>query len=120
MASDSEAAELSKSDVLRLSADIVAAYVSRNPVGVGAVHEVLTQVFGTLHHGQVVSMNKHAYVRPIPTGTPGSSELPRTQQFFQRMKSTSELALAMQNPFPIPVVPYRESTYRRVQMSFFY
>jgi predicted transcriptional regulator len=48
MASDPEVAELSKNDILRLSADIVAAYVSRNAVGVGAVPEVLTQVFGTL------------------------------------------------------------------------
>lgn len=67
-----------------------------------------------------VNEDSPEFVRPIPTGTPGSLELPRTQQFFQRMKSISELALAMQNPFPIPVVPYRGSTYRRVQISFFY
>ncbi|HXQ17250.1 MAG TPA: MucR family transcriptional regulator [Caulobacteraceae bacterium] len=48
MPSETETAELSTNDVLRLSADIVAAYVSRNPVGVGAVSEVLTQVFGAL------------------------------------------------------------------------
>ena len=48
MASEPETAELSTSDVLRLSADIVSAYVSRNPVGVGAVPEMLTQVFGAL------------------------------------------------------------------------
>jgi predicted transcriptional regulator len=45
MANDSETAELSKNDVVRLSADIVTAYVSRNPLGVGAVPEVLGQVF---------------------------------------------------------------------------
>jgi predicted transcriptional regulator len=48
MPSESETAELSTSDVLRLSADIVAAYVSRNPVGAGAVPDVLAQVFGAL------------------------------------------------------------------------
>jgi predicted transcriptional regulator len=56
MASDIEAAELSRNDILRLSADIVAAYVSRNPVGVGAVPEVLTQVYGALSElGQPVA-----------------------------------------------------------------
>ena len=48
MVNETETAELSKNDVLRLSADIVAAYVSRNAVGAGAVPEVLTQVFGAL------------------------------------------------------------------------
>ena len=48
MASEAETVELSTNDMLRLSADIVAAYFSRNPVGVGAVPEVLTQVFGAL------------------------------------------------------------------------
>jgi predicted transcriptional regulator len=35
-------------DVLRLSADIVSAYVSRNNVGAGAVPDMLAQVFGAL------------------------------------------------------------------------
>jgi predicted transcriptional regulator len=48
MVNEAETAELSKNDVLRLSADIVAAYVSRNAVGAGAVPDVLTQVFGAL------------------------------------------------------------------------
>ena len=48
MANDIETAELSVNDVLRLSADIVSAYVSRNNVGVGAVPDMLAQVFGAL------------------------------------------------------------------------
>jgi predicted transcriptional regulator len=48
MPSETETAELSTNEVLQLSADIVAAYFSRNPVGVGAVPEVLTQVFAAL------------------------------------------------------------------------
>ena len=48
MVNETETVELSKNDVLRLSADIVAAYVSRNAVGAGSVPEVLTQVFGAL------------------------------------------------------------------------
>jgi predicted transcriptional regulator len=56
MASDSETAELSKNDVMRLSADIVTAYVSRNPLGVSAVPEVLVHVFETLNRlGQPVT-----------------------------------------------------------------
>jgi predicted transcriptional regulator len=48
MASESETGELSVNDMLRLSADIVVAYVSRNSVGAAAVPEVLGQVFGVL------------------------------------------------------------------------
>jgi predicted transcriptional regulator len=48
MSSDTEMAEFSKNDVLRLSADIVSAYVSRNVLGASAVPEVLVQVFGAL------------------------------------------------------------------------
>jgi predicted transcriptional regulator len=48
MATEPETAELSKNDVLRLSADIVSAYVTRNPVGASGVPDVLTQVFGVL------------------------------------------------------------------------
>jgi predicted transcriptional regulator len=48
MATEPETAELSKTDVLRLSADIVSAYVTRNPVGASGVPDVLTQVFGVL------------------------------------------------------------------------
>jgi predicted transcriptional regulator len=48
MASDSDTADLSKSEMLRLSADIVSAYVSRNAVGVGAVPDVLGQVYEAL------------------------------------------------------------------------
>jgi predicted transcriptional regulator len=48
MPSETETAELSRNDVLRLSADIVSAYVSRNAVGVGAVSDVLGQVYEAL------------------------------------------------------------------------
>jgi predicted transcriptional regulator len=48
MASESETAELSKNDMLRLSADIVVSYVSRNAVGPTAVPDVLGQVYGVL------------------------------------------------------------------------
>ncbi|HZZ90773.1 MAG TPA: MucR family transcriptional regulator, partial [Caulobacteraceae bacterium] len=48
MANETETAELSRNDMLRLSADIVAAYVSRNAVGVGAVPDVLGQVYEAL------------------------------------------------------------------------
>jgi predicted transcriptional regulator len=48
MAIETETADLSKSDMLRLSADIVAAYVSRNAVSAGAVSEVLGQVYEAL------------------------------------------------------------------------
>jgi len=48
MPTEPETAELSKNDVLRLSADIVSAYVARNAVGAAAVSDVLTQVFGVL------------------------------------------------------------------------
>jgi len=48
MASEPETAELSRNDVIRLSADIVSAYVTRNPVGASGVPDVLTQVFGVL------------------------------------------------------------------------
>ena len=40
--------EMSEQDVLRLSAGIVAAYVSRNPVQAGAISDVVRQVHGTL------------------------------------------------------------------------
>jgi predicted transcriptional regulator len=48
MASETETAQLSKNDILRLSADIVAAYVGRNAVGANAVQDVLTQVYEAL------------------------------------------------------------------------
>jgi predicted transcriptional regulator len=48
MASDAEATGLSKNDVLRLSADIVSAYVGRNATGPNAVPDLLGQVFEAL------------------------------------------------------------------------
>ncbi len=48
MPSEPDTAELSKQDVLRLSADIVVAYVSRNALSSSAVPEVLGQVFHIL------------------------------------------------------------------------
>ena len=49
MASEGEAGALSKTDLLRLSADIVAAYVGRNAVGPNGVPDVLSQVYGALN-----------------------------------------------------------------------
>jgi predicted transcriptional regulator len=48
MASDTEAEELPGQDVLRLSAEIVAAYVSRNSVQTGAISELVRSVHGAL------------------------------------------------------------------------
>jgi predicted transcriptional regulator len=48
MASEAESAGLSKNDVLRLSADIVAAYVGRNAVGPGAVSDLVRQIYESL------------------------------------------------------------------------
>jgi len=48
MTMESERPGAGRSDLLRLSADIVAAYVGRNPVGVTGLPEVLTRVYGAL------------------------------------------------------------------------
>jgi len=48
MSSESHTEELSGQDVLRLSADIVAAYVSRNAVQASAIGDVVRQVHGAL------------------------------------------------------------------------
>jgi predicted transcriptional regulator len=48
MASEVESAGLSKTDLLRLSADIVSAYVGRNPVGPGAVPDLLRRIYESL------------------------------------------------------------------------
>jgi predicted transcriptional regulator len=48
MASEGEAGGLSKTDLLRLSTDIVASYVGRNAVGPNAVPDVLSQVYEAL------------------------------------------------------------------------
>jgi len=49
MAIEVDEAGLSSNDLLRLSADIVTAYVGRNAVAVSTVHEVLSQVYQTLN-----------------------------------------------------------------------
>ncbi len=48
MPADTEAEELSGQDVLRLSAEIVAAYVSRNPVQAAGISDLVRQVHGAL------------------------------------------------------------------------
>jgi predicted transcriptional regulator len=48
MATEVEQAGLSTTDLLRLSSDIVAAYVGGNAVGVGAVQDVLSNVYRAL------------------------------------------------------------------------
>jgi predicted transcriptional regulator len=47
--SDGETGGLSKTDRLRLSADIVASYVGRNAVGPGGVADVISLVYESLH-----------------------------------------------------------------------
>jgi predicted transcriptional regulator len=49
MASEPETAGLSKNDMLRLSADIVAAYVGRNAVGPSAISDLLRQIYESLN-----------------------------------------------------------------------
>ncbi len=60
MALDHTVEELSDQDVLRLSAEIVAAYVSRNPIQTGAINDVVRQV-----HGALAGLS-----RPQPTAPP--------------------------------------------------
>jgi predicted transcriptional regulator len=48
MVSEGEVGGLSKTDLLRLSADIVASYVGRNAVGPSGVAEVVGQVYESL------------------------------------------------------------------------
>ena len=48
MLMENQTEELSGTDVLRLSAGIVAAYVSRNPVQAGSISDVVRQVHGAL------------------------------------------------------------------------
>ena len=48
MAMENTMEALSESDVLRLSAEIVAAYVSRNPIQAGSISDVVRQVHGAL------------------------------------------------------------------------
>ena len=48
MPADSEVEELSSQDVLRLSADIVAAYVSNNPVQPAGISDIVRQVHTAL------------------------------------------------------------------------
>jgi predicted transcriptional regulator len=50
MAIEAEPAGLSTNDLVRLSADIVAAYVGRNAVSVNAVQDVLVQVYQALNN----------------------------------------------------------------------
>ena len=48
MPAESDVDELSGEDILRLSADIVAAYVSRNPVQPSGISELVREVHGAL------------------------------------------------------------------------
>jgi len=48
MSNDDDSDTISKSDLLRLSAEIVGSYVGRNAVGVGGLQELITDVFGAL------------------------------------------------------------------------
>ena len=59
--------ELSEQDVLRLSAEIVAAYVSRNPVQAGAISDVVRQV-----HGALTGLSKPQPVAPAQKQKPAA------------------------------------------------
>ena len=48
MPADMNVEELSGQDVLRLSADIVAAYVSRNPIQPSGISDLVRQIYSTL------------------------------------------------------------------------
>jgi predicted transcriptional regulator len=48
MANEEDTEGLSKNDLLRLSADIVGAYVGRNAVGVSGVHTLIGDIYGAL------------------------------------------------------------------------
>jgi predicted transcriptional regulator len=48
MASEGETGGLSKTELLRLSTDIVASYIGRNAVGPSAISDVIGQVYGAL------------------------------------------------------------------------
>jgi predicted transcriptional regulator len=48
MVTEADGGGLSRNDVVRLSADIVVAYVTRNAVGVGALPDLVGQVFEAL------------------------------------------------------------------------
>jgi predicted transcriptional regulator len=48
MVSEGETGALSKTELLRLSTDIVAAYVGRNAIGPGAVPDVIGQIYEAL------------------------------------------------------------------------
>ena len=50
MVSEGETGGLSKTDLLRLSADIVASYVGRNAVGPAGVPDVIGHVYQALQH----------------------------------------------------------------------
>ncbi len=64
-----EGEELSGPDVLRLSAEIVAAYVSRNSVQAGAISDVVKSVHGALsdltHPAPVAPLQKQKPAVPI-------------------------------------------------------
>ncbi len=65
MSLDSEASELSGGDVLRLSAEIVAAYVSRNAVQTAAIGELVRSV-----HGALSGLSQPAPAAPIQKQKP--------------------------------------------------
>ncbi len=48
MVSEGETGGLSKTELLRLSTDIVASYIGRNAIGPGAVSDVIGQVYAAL------------------------------------------------------------------------
>jgi predicted transcriptional regulator len=48
MNSEDEAAGASKNDLMRLSTDIIASYVSQNTVSANALQDLISQVYGTL------------------------------------------------------------------------
>ena len=66
MESDEAEAGLSRNDLLRLSADIVIAFVGRNPVGVDAPPAMLVRVYETLSRLEADPAPHAAAARPKP------------------------------------------------------
>jgi predicted transcriptional regulator len=71
MVAEAERGALSRNDVIRLAADIVAAYVGRNAVGLNGVPDLIAQVFDAL--SQLGQPRVHAQPRQRPAVPIGRS-----------------------------------------------
>jgi predicted transcriptional regulator len=66
MVAEAERGGLSRNDVMRLAADIVAAYVGHNAVGPTGVQDLIAQVFDALSHLGRSQLQGQAHARPRP------------------------------------------------------